>query len=166
MTTASPHAHGVHFGRTDVQNVGMGVGIVLFVVGILGFIPGITTRYSEMRFFGPDSKAMFLGLFQVSMLLNIVQLAIGATGVAMSRSGHGRRNFLMGYGPLYIVLSIYGLIVGVGSAANFLSLNMTDNRTLMVLGVAMVGAGWLMRGIWPRTQRPGNQPGTKGAANE
>ena len=82
MTTASPHAHGVHFGRTDVQNVGMGVGIVLIVVGILGFIPGITTNYSELRFFGPDSKAMFLGLFQVSMLLNIVQLAIGATGLS------------------------------------------------------------------------------------
>jgi hypothetical protein len=144
MTTASPHAHGVHFGRTDVQNVGMGVGIVLIVVGILGFIPGITMQYGELRFFGPDSRAMFLGLFQVSMLLNIVQLVIGATGVGMSRNAMGARNFLMGFGLLYIVLSIYGLIVGVGSAANFLSLNTMDNWTLMVLGVVMVGAGWLM----------------------
>ncbi|MDQ0822240.1 hypothetical protein QFZ79_004619 [Arthrobacter sp. V4I6] len=144
MTTASPHAHGVHFGRTDVQNVGMGVGIVLIVVGILGFIPGITTQYSALRFFGPESQAMFLNLFQVSMLLNIVQLAIGATGVAMSRNAMGARNFLMGFGLLYIVLSIYGLIVGVGSAANFLSLNTMDNWALMVLGVVMVGAGWLM----------------------
>ena len=138
MTTASPHAHGVHFGRTDVQNVGMGVGIVLIVVGILGFIPGITTQYGELRFFGPDSTAMFLGLFQVSMLLNIVQLAIGATGWAMSRTAMGARNFLMGSGLLYIVLSIYGLIVGVGSAANFLSLNTMDNWALMVLGVVMI----------------------------
>ena len=144
MTTASPHAHGVHFGRTDVQNVGMGVGIVLIVVGILGFIPGITTQYSELRFFGPESTAMFLNLFQVSMLLNIVQLAIGATGVAMSRNAMGARNFLMGFGLLYIILSVYGLIVGVGSAANFLSLNIMDNWALMVLGVVMVGAGWLM----------------------
>ena len=116
MTTASPHAHGVHYGRTDVQNVGMGVGIVLIVVGILGFIPGITTNYSELRFFGPDSKALFLGLFQVSMLLNIVQLAIGATGLTMSRTAMGARNFLMGSGLLYIVLSIYGFIVGVDNA--------------------------------------------------
>ncbi|WP_354242800.1 DUF4383 domain-containing protein [Arthrobacter sp. UYEF20] len=144
MTTASPHAHGIHFGRTDVQNVGMGVGIVLIVVGVLGFIPGITTQYSELRFFGPDSRAMFLNLFQVSMLLNIVQLAIGATGWVMSRNAMGARNFLMGFGLLYIVLSVFGLIVGVGSAANFLSLNTMDNWTHMVLGVAMVGAGWLM----------------------
>jgi hypothetical protein len=86
---------------------------------------------------------MFLGLFQVSMLLNIVQLAIGATGWAMSRGEHGARNFLIGAGALYIILSIFGLSVGVGSAANFLSFNMTDNWTHLVLGVAMVAAGWL-----------------------
>jgi hypothetical protein len=143
MTTASPHAHGVHFGRADVQNAGMGVGIVLIVVGILGFIPGVTTQYSELMFLGPDSNAMFLGLFQVSMLLNIVQLAIGATGWAMSRTEHGARNFLLGAGALYIVLSIFGLSVGVDSAANFLSLNMSDNWTHLVLGVLMIAAGWL-----------------------
>ena len=50
----------------------------------------------------------------------------------------GARNFLMGSGLLYIILSIYGLIVGVGSAANFLSLNTADNWTLMVLGIVML----------------------------
>jgi hypothetical protein len=144
MTTASPHAHGVHFGRTDVQNVGMGVGILLIVVGILGFVPGITTQYSELMFLGPDSHAMFLGLFQVSMLLNIVQLAIGATGWTMSRSELGARNFLLGAGALYIVLSIFGLSVGVDSAANFLSFNMADNWTHLVLGVVMIACGWLL----------------------
>ena len=56
----------------------------------------------------------------------------------------GARNFLMGSGLLYIVLSIYGLIVGVDSAANFLSLNTTDNWAFMVMGIVMAGAGWLM----------------------
>ena len=144
MTTASPHAHGVHFGRADVQNAGMGVGILLVVVGILGFVPGVTTQYSELMFLGPGSHAMLLGLFQVSMLLNIVQLVIGGTGWAMSRSEMGARRFLMGAGALYIILSIYGLIVGVDSAANFLSLNMTDNWTHMVLGVVMIACGWLL----------------------
>lgn len=143
MTTASPHAHGIHFGRADVQNAGMGAGIVLMLVGVLGFIPGVTTQYSELMFVGPNSHAMFLGVFQVSMLLNIVQLAIGAAGWAMSRNEHGARNFLIGAGALYIILSIFGLSVGVGSAANFLSFNMTDSWTLLVLGVVMAAAGWL-----------------------
>ncbi|MFC0486669.1 DUF4383 domain-containing protein [Pseudarthrobacter scleromae] len=143
MTTASPHAHGVHFGRADVQNAGMGVGILLMLVGVLGFIPGVTTQYSELMLLGPASHAMFLGLFQVSMLLNIVQLAIGATGWAMSRTEHGARNFLLGAGALYIVLAIFGLIVGVDSAANFLALNMMDNWAHLVLGIVMIVAGWL-----------------------
>lgn len=143
MTTASPHAHGVHFGRADVQNAGMGVGILLMLVGVLGFIPGVTTQYSELMLLGPASHAMFLGLFQVSMLLNIVQLAIGATGWATSRTEHGARNFLLGAGALYIVLAIFGLIVGVDSAANFLALNMMDNWAHLVLGIVMIVAGWL-----------------------
>ncbi|GAB3564364.1 DUF4383 domain-containing protein [Arthrobacter alkaliphilus] len=144
MTTASPHAHGVHFGRTDLQNIGMGVGILIALVGLLGFIPGITTRYGELQFFGPNSHAMLLGVFQVSLVLNIVQLLVGGTGWAMSRSGgHGARNSLMGFGALYILFSVYGLSVGVDSAANFLSLNTLDNWTFMVLGILMIAAGWM-----------------------
>jgi hypothetical protein len=113
-------------------------------VGLLGFIPGITTQYGEMQFFGPNSHAMLLGLFQVSILLNIVQLAIGGTGWAMSRMGaHGARNILMSFGALYIVFSVYGLSVGVTSAANFLSLSTLDNWTFMVLGILMIAAGWM-----------------------
>ena len=55
----------------------------------------------------------------------------------------GARRFLLGAGALYIVLSIYGLSVGVDSAANFLSLNMLDNWTHMVLGVLMIACGWM-----------------------
>jgi hypothetical protein len=143
MTTATPHAHGIHFGRTDVQNIGMGVGILVALVGLLGFIPGITTQYGELQFFGPNSHAMLLGVFQVSLLLNIVQLIIGGTGWAMSRSGHGARNSLMSFGALYIVLSVYGLSVGVDSAANFLSLNTLDSWTFMVVGILMIAAGWM-----------------------
>ena len=145
MTTASPHAHGVHFGRTDVQNVGMGVGIVLIVVDILGFIPGITTQYNSLAIVGPNSTALLLGLVQISMLLNVIQALIGTIGVVMSRSNPmGARNFLMGFGLLYVVLSIYSFIVGVESAANFLSLNVMGAWGFMILGVAMVLAGWLM----------------------
>jgi uncharacterized membrane protein HdeD (DUF308 family) len=61
----------------------------------------------------------------------------------MSRGEMGARRFLLGAGALYIVLSIYGLSVGVDSAANFLSLNMLDNWTHMVLGVLMIACGWM-----------------------
>lgn len=145
MATASPHAHS-HFGRADVQNAGMGVGLLLVIVGILGFIPGITARYGELAIVGPDSNALLLNLFQVSMLLNLLQLAIGVTGWSMSRTEHGARNFLFGAGVLYILLAIFGFAVGVDSTANFLALNTPDNWAHLVLGVVMIAAGWLLAG--------------------
>ncbi|WP_115786946.1 DUF4383 domain-containing protein [Arthrobacter silvisoli] len=146
MSSAASHAQGVHFGRQDIQVAGIGVALLVALVGVLGFVPGITTQYSEMRFFGPDSQAMLLGLFQVSVLLNLVQLAVGVSGWFMSRTVSGARAFLYGFGALYVVLSAYGLGVGTDSAANFLSVNILDNWTHLVLGILMMTAGWM---FWP-----------------
>ena len=35
---------------------------MFLLVGILGFIPGITTEYGDMMFAGHDSEAKLLGL--------------------------------------------------------------------------------------------------------
>ncbi|HLN75388.1 MAG TPA: DUF4383 domain-containing protein, partial [Nocardioidaceae bacterium] len=50
--------------RTDVQKAAAAVGAVFLVVGILGFIPGITTNYGAMTFAGHESGAHLLGIFQ------------------------------------------------------------------------------------------------------
>ena len=68
-----------------------------------------------------------------------------------------------GFGLLYIVLSVYSLVVGVGSAANFLSLNVMGAWGFMILGVAMVVAGWLMSGIWLTMQNPVSEHREKGS---
>ncbi len=47
------------------------------VVAVLGFVPGITTSYSELSFAGHESEAKLLGLFQVSVLHNIVHGLFG-----------------------------------------------------------------------------------------
>jgi hypothetical protein len=143
MTTAAPHAHGVHFGRRDVQNVAIGAGIIVMLVGILGFIPGVTAGYGDLRFLGPDSHAMLFGVFQVSMLLNIVQLAIGAVGLTMARSWTGARSFLLWFGVLYVLLGVYGFAVGTASAANVLAFNMADNWAHAALGLVMMVCSWL-----------------------
>ena len=49
------------------------VGIVFLLLGILGFIPGITTNlYDGLEFAGNDGNAELLGIFAVSVLHNIV----------------------------------------------------------------------------------------------
>ncbi|HEV7622841.1 MAG TPA: DUF4383 domain-containing protein, partial [Amnibacterium sp.] len=63
------------FGRRDIQKVALGFGVVFLLVGIAGFVPGLTT--GTLTFAGPTSGAELIGLFQVSVLHNVVHLLYG-----------------------------------------------------------------------------------------
>lgn len=117
------------------------VGAVFLLVGILGFVPGITTDYDTMRFAGHESEAKLLGVFQVSILHNIVHLLFGVVGLAMARSWSGARAFLLGGGAVYLVLWLYGLLIDKTSGANFVPLNSADDWLHFVLGAGMVSLG-------------------------
>jgi Domain of unknown function (DUF4383) len=72
--------------RTNVQKAAAIVGVVFLLVGVLGFIPGITTNFGDLSFAGHNSDAKLFGLFQVSILHNIVHLLFGIAGLAMART--------------------------------------------------------------------------------
>jgi len=126
---------------TPLQKAATAVAVVFLAVGVLGFIPGITTDYDTMSFAGHNSDAMLLGIFQVSVLHNIVHLLFGAAGLALARTAPGARNYLVGGGVVYIVLWIYGLLVSETSSANFVPLNTADDWLHLVLGLGMIGVG-------------------------
>jgi hypothetical protein len=129
--------------RTLVQTAALAVAIVFLLVGVLGFIPGVTTDYGTMKFAGHESEAKLLGLFQVSILHNIVHLLFGAAGLAMARTVSGARNYLIGGGAIYLVLWLYGLVIDHNSAANFVPLNGADNWLHLLLGIGMIALGLL-----------------------
>lgn len=128
-----------HHGKTTIQKAAQAVGAVFLLVGILGFIPGITSNYDQMSFAGHESMAMLLGIFQVSILHNIVHLLFGVAGLAMAKSISGSRAYLLGGGVIYLVLWLYGLFIDMESAANFVPVNSADNWLHLVLGVGMIG---------------------------
>jgi len=129
---------------TNMQKAAAAVGAVFLLVGVLGFIPGITTDYGQMEFAGHESQAQLLGIFQISILHNIVHLLFGVVGLAMARSWSGARAYLIGGGAVYLVLWIYGLVVGQDASANFVPLNTADDWLHFVLGIAMIGLGVLL----------------------
>jgi hypothetical protein len=129
----------VEGGRTTLQRAAQAVGVVFLLVGILGFIPGITSNYGSMMFAGHQSEAMLLGIFQVSILHNIVHLLFGVAGLAMAKTVSGARSYLLGGGIIYAILWIYGLVIGQDSAANFVPLNTADNWLHFLLAVGMIG---------------------------
>ncbi|MGX1162009.1 uncharacterized protein DUF4383 [Arthrobacter sp. SLBN-100] len=124
--------------RTNVQKASMAVGAVFLLVGVLGFVPGITSNYDQLAFAGHDSEALLLGLFQVSVLHNIVHLLFGAAGIAFARTATGARSYLLYGGIIYLVLFVYGLVIPQDSDGNFVPLNSFDNILHLLLGVGMV----------------------------
>jgi hypothetical protein len=129
---------------TPVQTAATVVAALFLVIGVLGFIPGVTTDFDEMAFAGDESEAMLLGVFQVSVLHNIVHLLFGVVGLALARTFSGARNFLIGGGVVYLVLWIYGLVVDESSSANFVPVNDADDWLHLVLGVGMILLGVLL----------------------
>jgi hypothetical protein len=127
--------------RSLVQTAALAVGVVFLLVGVLGFIPGITSDYSTMTFAGHDSDAKLLGVFEVSVLHNIVHLLFGIAGLALARTVSGARNYLIGGGAVYLVLWLYGLVIDHGSGANFIPVNTADDWLHFFLGLGMIALG-------------------------
>ena len=136
--------------RTRVQTAALAVAAVFALVGVLGFIPGITSDFDALSFAGHHSEAKLLGIFQVSILHNIVHLLFGLAGFALARTVSGARLYLIGGGAIYLVLWLYGLIVSQDSAANFVPVNAADDWLHLVLGLGMIGLGLALS---PRTAR-------------
>jgi hypothetical protein len=100
QTPAGPDAQARHClsiraARTNVQKAAAIVGGVFLLVGVLVFIPGITTNFGDLSFAGHHSDARLFGLFQVSILHNIVHLLFGITGLAMARTAAQARTYLV-----------------------------------------------------------------------
>jgi cbb3-type cytochrome oxidase subunit 3 len=127
--------------RSLAQTLALLFGVAFLAAGILGFIPGITTNVGDMKFAGNDSPSELLGIFQVSILHNVVHLLFGVAGLALARTWEGARTYLLGSGVIYLVLFVYGLLVSATSDANFVPMNMADDWLHLVLGIALLG-GW------------------------
>ncbi|HST86712.1 MAG TPA: DUF4383 domain-containing protein [Kineosporiaceae bacterium] len=133
--------------RSPVRTAALAVGVVFLLVGILGFVPGITTNYDEMSGAGHESTAKLLDVFQVSVLHNIVHLLFGVAGIALARSGAAAaRNYLIGGGAIYLVLWIYGLLIDESTSANFVPVNDADDWLHLALGVGMIALGAALGG--------------------
>jgi Domain of unknown function (DUF4383) len=124
--------------RTPVQGVARLIGIVFLLVAVLGFVPGITTNlYDGLEFAGDGGNAELLGLFQVSILHNVVHGLFGVAGLALAATASGARTYLVGGGAVYLVL----FVLGIAGGADWIPSNSADDLLHLVLGIAMIALG-------------------------
>lgn len=95
-----------------VQGAALLVGAALVVLGVLGFVPGITTGYDRLAWTGQQSGAELFGAIAVSGMHNVVTIVIGGLGLVMARSYAAARAYFIGGGLVYLALWVYELTVG------------------------------------------------------
>ena len=136
-----------------VQGAAVLVAAAFLIMGVLGFIPGVTTDYGLLSWAGHHSGAKLFGVFAVSGLHNVVHMAFGVAGLALARTyAKARAYFLIG-GLAYLGSWVYGLLNDHGSSANFVPVNNADNWLHFGLGVGMVLLGVTLAGQHDPTKR-------------
>jgi len=126
--------------RQPIHAFAATMGLAFLLVGIAGFIPGVTTNYDELKLAGPDSGAELFGLFEVSVLHNIVHLLFGVGLLAAARATWSRL-YLIGGGIVYLGVAVYGMLVDHDSDANFIPVNDADNALHVGLALLMIVLG-------------------------
>lgn len=145
------HGRSTGYAATTIQKIALITGIVFLVIGIGGFIPGLTHGADHLSAAGADSGAHLLGVFQVSVLHNVVHLAYGVAGVAVAARASASRMYLIWGGAVYFLVWLYGLFAVGNDQLNFLPVNDADNWLHLGLALAMVLLGVFV----DRTPRPG-----------
>lgn len=108
-------------------------GIVFLAVGILGFVPGITT------------DGYLLGIFHVDAMHNIVHLLSGIVALIVAfKSDAAARMYFRVFGIIYLLVTILGFMNG-SSVLGLIGVNMADNILHLVISVAALWIGFGMK---------------------
>lgn len=105
-------------------------GVVLTLVGILGFVPGIT------------ADGMLLGIFEVDMLHSIVHIVSGLAALAAAWGMYSSKLYFQVFGVVYAVVAILGFVTG--GALLFMT-NMADNLLHLVIAAAALYVGFMVK---------------------
>ena len=111
------------------------IGAVLLVAGIIGF-------FYSASFGSPGSTDAVLGILEVNAWHNLVHILSGVLGLAAFASGpRASRTYALVFGIVYLVVSIWGFIIGSQeSILGFLPVNTEDSVLHLILGVLGIGA--------------------------
>lgn len=117
----------------SLQKLAKLFGIVFILIGVLGFIPGIT------------SNGHLLGIFEVNTLHNVIHLLSGivALGASMSSLKASRMYFQV-FGAVYALVAIVGFVQG-STVLGLIGVNLADNLLHVVIAAAALYLGFGMK---------------------
>jgi hypothetical protein len=120
-------------------------GIVFLIVGVGGFIPGLTREHDHPDMVIDMASGMELGLFPVNALHNIVHLVFGVWGILAARDFDAARLYARVVAIAYGVLTIMGLIPATNTTFGLVPIYGHDVWLHAVLAVGAAYFGFIHR---------------------
>jgi Domain of unknown function (DUF4383) len=128
------------------------VGGTLVIAGIIGFFYNGHFG-SGADAFGNDHSVEVFGILAVNGWHNLFHIATGLIGLAVA--GYAARQYALAVGLLYVVLALWGFILGSGhNLLGIIPINTEDNFLHLLLGLLGLGAGAATE---ERPRRPARQ---------
>lgn len=112
-----------------IQKLAKLFGIVFIAIGILGFVPGIT------------SNGNLLGIFEVGTLHNIIHLLSGIVALAMAGDAMKARTYFKVFGVVYAIVTIVGFLQG-NTVLGLIGVNVADNLLHLVIAIVALALGF------------------------
>lgn len=110
---------------------GLIFGVVFLLIGILGFVPGITTE-----------EGMLLGIFHVDTIHNIVHILTGLIALAVMKKEAAAKTFFKVFGVIYGLVTIIGFIQG-DTVLGIFTVNAADNILHLVVAAIALYVGFM-----------------------
>jgi hypothetical protein len=118
-----------------LQKLSMIFGVVFLLIGILGFVPGITNEDRQL-----------LGIFHVNTLHNIIHLVSGAVALwAGMTSAKASKMYFQIFGVVYALVTVLGFMNGDDPILGLVANNTADVILHLVIAVVALYAGFGMK---------------------
>ncbi|NCN52258.1 DUF4383 domain-containing protein [Candidatus Parcubacteria bacterium] len=102
-------------------------GVVFLLIGILGFVPGITTT------------GHLLGIFEVDILHNVIHILTGI--LALVFAGSAAKMFFKVFGIVYLIVTVVGFVQG-DTVLGLIGVNLADNVLHLVVAAVALYVGF------------------------
>lgn len=110
------------------------LGVVLAVVGVLGFVPAAIMNGN------------LLGIFAVDTIHNIVHLLSGVLAILFAMRGESQAKlFAKVFGVVYALVAVLGF-VAEGLLMQIMAVNMADHVLHVILALAFLYVGFVAKG--------------------
>jgi hypothetical protein len=93
--------------RSAAVKISLGLGLVYLLIGVLGFIPGITQPSSA------PGQGLLLGIFAVNTVHNLAHLVLGAALVWAATTANNVRMVNRGMAAVFAILVVGSLIAPI-----------------------------------------------------